>query len=222
MVRKENGLREAFMRNIFPNKDKEKNVRGKNVERSRPAIIKSKEVVFDRSSVEKSREVKKRAPEEEYVYLSSLGTILDRVDKKDRLSRIRSEMKKAGKEGIETFLKAGVLELSSEDKDIAVTHREKLKDYFKDTEAALVLHEYMKNPGMAIENIAKGLPLLKSTIIRERLRLLRAGFLEKKRPEGREIIVLTKYSEGFGIENWGLEAKIEELKRKKAGGRDLK
>ncbi len=202
----------AARRNMFS----EENIRKRRGPRLPGRISSGEVVLFNRSKVEESEEMKKRTPEEKYVYLShSLGAILDRVDKGVRLSLIRRELKKAGKDGIENFLKAGILELSSEDKDMAVTHRENLINYFKDTDAALVLHEYMKNPGMTIKDVAKSLPLLESTVTKERLKLLKAGFLERKKSYVVEIITLTKYSEGLGIETWGLDGKIEELKSKR-------
>lgn len=137
-----------------------------------------------RPNVERSEEVKKLTPEEKYFQQFSLGKILDQVDKKIPLSMIKRELKKSGEDGIEAFIKAGVLTESGY--DMAVTHREKLKDYFKDTEAAMVLYVCMKNQGITPLNATTILPMTESKISIERRMLMKAGFLEKKRPYGRD------------------------------------
>lgn len=211
MARKEREKRSplaAAMGNIFHegNKPKRRDTRS-------PSKISSFEVVFDKSKVEIAEEGKKLTPEEKYFQQSSLGRILDMVDDEVPLSLIKSVLKKQGIDGIQIFLNVGVLTESGIDR--AVTHREKLRDYFKDTEAAMVLYVCMKNEGITPLNATTILPMKESKISIERRMLMKAGFLEKRKPYDREIIVPTKYSKELGIETWGMEEKIEKLRREK-------
>lgn len=207
MAHKE-GMRAASMRNIFFSE------RGKgpdkNVGRPRK-ISKVPEVVFDNSRNKDAEKIEKeRTPEEKYFYLSSsLSRVLDLVKDETPYSEIKAMMRKPGKEGLDLLINAGVIDGSS------VIHREKFRDLFKNTVAAMVLLIYKEYPGIKVEDASRKFPFTESLIGKERVKLVKAGFLEKKSPEGKDIIVLTKYSEELGIETWGLEEKLEKSRREK-------